>query len=72
MYVCLCNAVTDKAIRKAAASGCHSLAQLRCELGVASQCGKCARQAKAVLKEATTKAAPQRPPQTLLITQMAV
>ncbi|EKE77085.1 bacterioferritin-associated ferredoxin [Gallaecimonas xiamenensis] len=72
MYVCLCHAVTDKAIRKAAASGCSSLAQLRCELGVASQCGKCARQAKAILNEAAPTHRSTLPKQTLLITQMAV
>ncbi|WP_115717181.1 bacterioferritin-associated ferredoxin [Gallaecimonas mangrovi] len=72
MYVCLCNAVTDKTIRKAAASGCHSLAQLRCELGVADQCGKCARHAKAVLNEARAENKHPLVPKTLLITQIAV
>ncbi|WP_341502242.1 bacterioferritin-associated ferredoxin [Gallaecimonas sp. GXIMD4217] len=68
MYVCLCHGVTDKAIRKAAAAGCSSLAQLRSELKVASQCGKCARQARQVLDQ-SEQATRQ---QTLLITQQAV
>lgn len=68
MYVCLCHGVTDKTIRQAAAAGCNSLAQLRCELKVASQCGKCARQAKAVLDEAGKAATKQA----LLITQVVV
>ncbi|WKE65288.1 bacterioferritin-associated ferredoxin [Gallaecimonas kandeliae] len=71
MYVCLCHGVSDKAIRKAAHAGCHSLAQLRAELKVASQCGKCARQAKAVLSEALPPPS-AAPKQTLIITQIAV
>ena len=43
MYVCLCRAVTDKQIRQAVADGASNLRDLRTRLGVASQCGKCAR-----------------------------
>lgn len=48
MYVCLCKAVTDKQIRKAAEQGCS----MRClinELGLATQCGKCAKYAKQII-----------------------
>ena len=51
MYVCLCQCVTDKEIRRAAARGVSSLEQLREELGVASCCGCCAPTAEAVLAE---------------------
>lgn len=41
MYVCICNGVTDKQIRRAIAGGATSVQCLRDELGVASQCGGC-------------------------------
>ena len=52
MYVCICNAVTDKQIRRAAASGVDNLYELREHLGVASTCGTCADQAQSILSEA--------------------
>jgi bacterioferritin-associated ferredoxin len=58
MYVCLCQSVTDKEIRRAAARGVSSLEQLREELGVASCCGCCAPTAEAVLAEASGAPAP--------------
>lgn len=52
MYVCLCNGITDGQIREAALEkGCDSLRDLRRELGVGSQCAKCARYARQVLRE---------------------
>lgn len=41
MYICLCNGVTEKQVRRAIAGGATSLQSLRDELGVASQCGGC-------------------------------
>lgn len=58
MYVCLCQSVTDREIRRAAARGARSLDQLRDELGVASCCGACAPTAEAVLAEASDAPAP--------------
>ena len=52
MYVCICNAVTDKQIRRAAARGVDNLYELRAHLGVASTCGSCADQAESILSEA--------------------
>ena len=51
MYVCLCNGITDSQIREAADSGCDNLRDLRRELGVGSQCAKCVRHARQVLRE---------------------
>ena len=51
MYVCVCNAVTDREIRKAAEGGATSLRTLREELGVATGCGRCARCARGILRE---------------------
>lgn len=52
MYVCICNAVTDKMIRQAAAEGVHSLAELTRRTGCAGDCGGCADLAEEVLSEA--------------------
>jgi bacterioferritin-associated ferredoxin len=51
MYVCLCNAVTDRQIREAVDEGAQSMRALRQQLGVASCCGRCAPYAKQVLEE---------------------
>lgn len=51
MYVCLCNGVTDKQIRQAIGEGARCIGCLRSGLGVATQCGKCAKTAKQMLRE---------------------
>ncbi|MCP5093242.1 MAG: bacterioferritin-associated ferredoxin [Gammaproteobacteria bacterium] len=51
MYVCICNAITDKQIRKAAKSGAQSLRDLQRELGIASGCGSCKETASQILQE---------------------
>ncbi len=55
MYVCICKGVTEREIHEAAGRGAHSLKDLRRELGVASECGKCAEDAKRCLKAALEK-----------------
>lgn len=53
MYVCLCKGVTCSAIRSAVnEQGVASLRELSRNLGVATQCGKCAHSARQVLNEA--------------------
>ncbi len=52
MYVCICKGITDHQIRAAARNGAVSVRALNRELGVASQCSKCSRQAREVLREA--------------------
>jgi bacterioferritin-associated ferredoxin len=49
MYVCICRAVTDGQIREAAEDGARHLRDLRKQLGVATGCGRCARQAREIL-----------------------
>ncbi|WP_037585827.1 (2Fe-2S)-binding protein [Stenoxybacter acetivorans] len=41
MYVCLCNAVTDRQIQETVAAGAMNLADLQAQLGVATCCGCC-------------------------------
>ena len=53
MYVCLCHSVTDSDIRRLVRSeGVCTMRELSRQSGVATQCGKCARCARDVLREA--------------------
>jgi bacterioferritin-associated ferredoxin len=50
MYVCLCNAVTDKAIRKAIQQHQpETMKELRQHCPIGTDCGKCIRQAREIL-----------------------
>jgi bacterioferritin-associated ferredoxin len=51
MYVCVCQAVTERQVREAVENGVTSMRGLREQLGVASECGRCARCAHGILKE---------------------
>ncbi|HCM63025.1 MAG TPA: bacterioferritin-associated ferredoxin [Morganella sp. (in: Bacteria)] len=52
MYVCLCNAISDKAIRNVVRRHqVHSFGELRKIIPVGNECGKCIRHAKAVISE---------------------
>ena len=51
MYVCVCNAITDKQIRAAAEAGTTELWRLQAELGVATNCGSCSEVASEILAE---------------------
>jgi len=52
MYVCICKAVTERQIREAADSGARNLRDLRRDLGVTTECGRCATCARDCLREA--------------------
>ena len=51
MYVCICHAVTDKAIKKAAESGVTTIDELKLATGCASGCGSCVNEALSILIE---------------------
>ena len=51
MYICICNAITEKAVRDCARQGACSVDQLAFELGVGSGCGRCRDCANEVLRE---------------------
>jgi len=55
MYICICHAVTDSAIRQAAESGVRTMAELRLKTGCGSQCGSCTTTAKELLTEFNTE-----------------
>lgn len=52
MYVCLCKGITDQQIRQTVEAGATHFGQVRKNLGLASQCGKCANVAREVFNEA--------------------
>ena len=61
MIVCVCRRISDHQIRQAAAEGAVSLECLQFELGVATQCGRCADCATSLLRAALPQAAaPER------------
>ncbi|HEX3896278.1 MAG TPA: (2Fe-2S)-binding protein [Rudaea sp.] len=51
MYVCICNAVTERAVRQAAAEGVLSLSELTRRTGCAGTCGGCADYAEQILRD---------------------
>lgn len=55
MYVCICNSVTDKAIKRAVKRGCNSYDKVCHKLKVASCCGRCEGHAREVVSEAITE-----------------
>lgn len=52
MYICLCHAVTDKAIYEAVDRGVDSYSELAFNTGCGTQCGSCARTARQIFNEA--------------------
>ena len=55
MYVCLCKGITDSQIKSAVESGANSLRQVRDDLGVMTQCGKCACLTKDIVDDCLEK-----------------
>ena len=60
MYVCVCNAVTERDIHGAAAGGARRLRDLRQCLGVTTECNRCACAAKRCLDAALGSTQPAR------------
>ncbi|KJV35296.1 (2Fe-2S)-binding protein [Luteibacter yeojuensis] len=52
MYICMCNAVTDHAIRRHAAEGVATFAELQARTGCSDCCGACEPEARQCLREA--------------------
>ena len=55
MYVCICNAVTDRQIRQAAEQGVSSMAELSRRTGCTDCCGSCADLASEILEDAVRR-----------------
>lgn len=61
MYICLCKGITDDQIRDAVESGSTHFGQVRKQLGLASQCGKCGNQAREVFNQAVEACLDEEP-----------
>ncbi|WP_242697641.1 (2Fe-2S)-binding protein [Bordetella petrii] len=49
MYICVCNAITERQVRASVDAGASTLSDLQFELGVATCCGCCAATAQEYL-----------------------
>jgi bacterioferritin-associated ferredoxin len=58
MYICLCNAITDRQIEQAAELGARSSADLAQHLGIGLGCGRCVSCAEMVLCEKVARMTP--------------
>jgi bacterioferritin-associated ferredoxin len=57
MYICLCNAITDHDIRRAATDGVRNFAELQARTGCSDCCGCCETEARETLDAAITQVA---------------
>jgi len=60
MYICVCNAVTESAIRKAVERGASNFNELSFATGCGTQCGSCVPMAREVMDEALAKTGKDR------------
>ncbi len=51
MYICICNAISDREIIEAQQNGYKTIEQISQHLGVGDCCGRCIESAKDVLRE---------------------
>ncbi|SMF28425.1 bacterioferritin-associated ferredoxin [Alteromonadaceae bacterium Bs31] len=66
MYICLCNAITDRQVEQAVNQGARQLKDLRSLLGVSKDCGRCTRCAKQCLKSSLEQQHEQQQPNVVL------
>lgn len=52
MYVCICKAVSDNAIKKAVSEGASNFRDLSSRTGCGRQCGSCVKLAREVMGQA--------------------
>lgn len=58
VYVCICNGVTDRHIREAAAAGCRTVSELTMRTGCGATCGSCLDMAGDLLERALLRDLP--------------
>ena len=51
MYVCICRAVSDKAIKREVEAGACSVRALKDRLGLGSVCGRCVPDARSMIEQ---------------------
>jgi len=60
MYICICHAVNNSAIRKAVMDGVNSFRDLSARTGCGTQCGSCIKLAREVMDQALIEAGSPR------------
>ncbi len=60
MYLCICNAITERQVRETAQAGARSVDDLASALGVGAGCGRCRECAAELLKELKERSCPIR------------
>ncbi len=55
MFVCICHGITEEDIESAVGQGINSLQQLREQLSVTNQCGRCTKFVKSTLEIASER-----------------
>ncbi len=58
MIICICKCVSDREIRRLVDEGATSLADIRRETELGTQCGKCACEARRMVRELTDNQSP--------------
>ncbi|EIL99487.1 (2Fe-2S)-binding protein [Rhodanobacter denitrificans] len=61
MYICMCNAVTDHTIRREAADGVRTFAELQARTGCSDCCGCCEQEARTTFDQALSQVTCQLP-----------
>ena len=51
MYVCLCQRITDSAIKESVRKGASSLTEVQQQLGIARKCGSCTQMAEQIIQD---------------------
>jgi bacterioferritin-associated ferredoxin len=59
MYVCVCNAITDRDARAQVKADCPTVATIYRALGVRPKCGKCVPLVRQLLRQAVEMPQPQ-------------
>jgi len=62
MYICICNAVTESAIRQAVRDGARSVFDLTMRTGCSTQCGSCADVVWDILEDTLAEMGAERKP----------
>ena len=55
MYICICHAVSDSAIRQAVEQGVDNFRDLSFRTGCGTQCGSCVQQAREIMDQTLEK-----------------
>lgn len=58
MYVCICNAITERQVRECASRGTCSVQDLEATLGIGAGCGRCRECAEEILKSVEPTTSP--------------